>query len=116
MSNARYAVLGATIANNASLSGAVNTDGRTIVAIQMPADWTAASMTFQASADGATYWNVYDSAGTELSFTVAEDRHITVDWTKFLGALYVKVRSGTSGAAVNQGGERVVGLVLREFA
>lgn len=119
MSNARLAVLTATIADGASLSGAVHVDGRSIVGIQMPGTWTSADLTFQVSADGATYGNVYTTAGVELTATngSATSRYIVLDPLNFLGANYIKVRSGTSGSAVNQSGAaRALSVVVREFA
>lgn len=107
-----------TIANGASLSG-VGTipPGFALAAIVMPATWTAASLTFQASHnDGlgaGTYNNVYDVAGTEFQAQASASRWIAIDPVDFLGAPFIKVRSGTSGAAVAQGGNRDLVLVLR---
>ena len=42
-------VSSATIANGASLSGAVYVGNRRLIGIQMPAAWTAAVLTFQVS-------------------------------------------------------------------
>ena len=110
----------ATIANGASLSGAVDVGGvqlggRVIVAIITPAAWTTAALTFQASDDGATFRNVYDEYGTEYTVQAAVDRHILIDAARFAGCRSLKVRSGTSGSAVNQGGDRSIGIVLREI-
>lgn len=102
----------ATIANGASLSAAVGLGLHRVYAIQMPSAWTAASLTFQASYDNSTFANVYDDTGTELTITVAASRFVILDPVKFLGIRAIKVRSGTSGAAVNQGAERLLQLVL----
>jgi len=107
--------LTATIANGASLSGAVNLDERTPVALLMPAAWTAASITFQASLDGTTYYDVYTEAGGEYTLTVDVDQYIIIDPVDLAGARYVKVRSGTGGAAQNQAAARTIGLVVREL-
>ncbi len=111
----------ATIANGASLSDTVKLMSESILAIEMPAAWTAANLTFQAASDSddataATFNNVYDEAGVEYTVTAAASRYIMLDPSYFLGAKWVKVRSGTSGAAVNQGAQRVIGLVTRELA
>lgn len=100
----------ATIANGASLSDAVDITAGLLIAIQMPAAWTAAVLTFQASHDGVTFADVYDSAGAERSVTVAAGRHVTLDTANF-GMRFVKVRSGTAAAPVNQGAQRVLQLV-----
>lgn len=106
----------ATIANATSLSAAVDLNGGILVAIQMPAAWTAAGLTFQGSYDGTTFYNVYDDAGNELTLTTAAQRYLVFDGDvarNLRGIRHIKVRSGTSGAAVNQGAERVLRLVAR---
>ena len=102
------------IALNASLSGAVEIGDAKQIAISMPADWTAANLTFQGSYDGATWWDVYDDAGTEVNVTAAEDRLIVLGTiTKNLRPLrFLKVRSGTAGSAVTQGAARTLHLIL----
>jgi hypothetical protein len=101
-----------TIANGASLSGAVDLKGRKLVAIIMPASWTAASLTFQGSVNDTDYFDLYDGA-TERALTVAASRYVMQNIGDWVGARYLKVRSGTSGSAVNQGGARVITLVVQ---
>lgn len=103
----------ATIANGASLSGAIDLGSTRLAGIQMPAAWTAAALTFQASFDGVTYADVYSTGGTELSYTVAASRFIPLSITDWGGVRYLKVRSGTTGTPVNQGGARTIQLTLR---
>lgn len=102
----------AVIASGESLSGAVDLGGRKLVAIVMPAEWTAAGMTFQASPDGVTYYNVYDGA-TERSLSVAASYYSALNIADWVGIRWVKVRSGTAGSAVNQGAERTITLVVQ---
>ena len=102
----------ATIDNGASLSGVVDLGGRKLVAIVMPASWTAASLTFQASPDGVTYYNVYDGA-TERALVVAASYYSALNIGDWVGFRYLKVRSGTSGTPVNQGGARTLTLVIQ---
>lgn len=103
----------AAIANGASLSGAVDVAGTTLIAIQMPATWTAANLTFQGSADGSIYADVYNDSGDEYSIPVSASHFIMLDQVqnRFRGMRYLKVRSGTSGTPVNQGADRVLSLV-----
>lgn len=103
----------ATIAINESLSGAVDLEGVMVVGIVMPAGWTAADLTFQFSADGTTYGNVYNEAGAEFTIDAAVDRFIQVQPEHFWGARYLKVRSGTAGSAVAQDAARTITLVTR---
>lgn len=102
-----------TIASGASLSGAANIAGRDVVGIVMPAAWTAAALTFQGSADGSAYNDVHDSGGTEVSYTVAASRYVHLGDGALRGMQGLKVRSGTSGTAVNQAAERSIVLLLR---
>lgn len=106
-----------TIASGASLSGAISMhldqNPQVPVALEMPATWTAAGLTFQASYDGVTYNNVYDDGGTELTLTVSSSRHVTLEPRYFVGIRYLKVRSGTSGTPVNQGGDRDINVLTR---
>jgi hypothetical protein len=99
-----------TIANAGSLSGAADLEGKAIAGIVMPADWTAAALTFQVSVDGTNFKNLYNDSGSEVSITVAADTFIrlTAEWK---GIRYIKVRSGTAGVPVAQGAERQIGLV-----
>lgn len=102
----------ATVANGASLSGAIDLGTARLFAIQMPAAWTAASVTFQASSDCSTYANLFNDAGTEVAATVAASQYIVMaSPAAWLGIRCLKVRSGTSGTPVNQGADRVLTIV-----
>lgn len=104
------------IANGAALSNAVNLAnvGR-VVAIQMPAAWTAAGLSFSASADGSTYGpDIVNDAGTAATVTATADDYIALAQTQrdlVNAAKFLKVRSGTSGAPVNQAADRDIILV-----
>lgn len=102
-----------TIANAQSLSGAIDLEKLGLQAIDMPDAWTAASLTFQVSEDGVTFLNLYDNSG-EVTITTAASRRVILPKDIFsLGFRYLKVRSGTAGAAVNQAAERVLTLIKR---
>ena len=103
----------ATIANAASLSGGVDLSAERLHRIVMPGTWTAAALTFQASRDGTNYNDLYTEFGEyQIASGVAGiSREIVVDPSVFSGVRYLKVRSGTSAAAVNQGGSRDLILV-----
>jgi hypothetical protein len=104
-----------TIASGASLSAAVSLGDNTLVAIQMPSGWDAASITFQGSHNGETWNDVYD-AGTELSLTVAASRYQILDPAKLRGLRFLKLRSGATGEAVNQTADRVLNLISHPVA
>lgn len=101
----------ATIASGASLSAAVPLYGYVFCGIYMPASWTAAAITLQASDDGSTWYDVYND-GTEVSITAAAGQYIALDSSLFLGIRQLKVRSGTSATPVNQAAERTVKLMV----
>lgn len=103
-----------TIASGTSLSGVVDTGGATPLAIIMPASWTTANLTFQASANNSTYNNLYKDDGTEYTVTAAASEYIRLVAADFVGIRYLKVRSGTSGTPVTQGADRIVTVVTRE--
>lgn len=102
----------ATIANGASLSGAVEIDGATLVGVVMPAAWTTANLTLQMSADDSNFANVYDELGSEKTITAAASRYILLNPSDYLGSNSLKIRSGTSGTPVNQGGDRTITIIL----
>lgn len=110
-----------TIANGASLSGAMACDSRSLVGIIMPTAWTAAGLTFQAGGFNAAdlsigrFQNMHNAAG-ELTYPADASLYIAVDTLDFLGAQQVKVRSGTAGTPVAQGAARELYLVFRAFA
>lgn len=105
----------ATIANGASLSDAVALGNGRVCGIQMPSAWTAAGLTFQGSVDGgSTYQNIYDGATERLITSAAAVASVTLsldgrDWAAFT---HIKIRSGTSGTPVNQGGSRALVCAL----
>lgn len=108
-----------TIANGASLSSAaaVGGKGAIVTAIIMPAAWTAAGLSFQASHDGTTWYEVIKTDGNAVEVTApAADEWIVLPTTLIGPVPYLKVRSGTSAAPVNQLAERTLTLVSRNVA
>ncbi len=100
------------IANGASLSGIANVPDGEVVAIQLPTI-TSAAVTFQASWDGTNFFDLYDKAGTEVtlgSATTGNRFHEAPEAVRSVP--YLKVRSGTTAAAVNQGAARTITLVV----
>lgn len=109
-----------TIASGASLSGAVDLEGFAVVAIEMPAAWTAAGITFQAaSLSGGTYLDVYDDAGAEVAISAGASRVIAVtgaDADALAPLQFIKIRSGTGGVPVAQAAERKLRLICKSSA
>jgi len=106
--------LPAAIANGASLTDALDLGGLRLFGVVMPAAWTAANLTFQTSYDGGATWaDVYDVNGNELTATAAASRFIALDPANFAAVQRIKVRSGTAATPVAQGAARSLTLVLR---
>lgn len=106
----------ATITSGQAVSAVVDVEGPwRPIGIIMPAAWTAANLTFSVAVDGSTYNDLYDDLGTEVVVTAAASRFIALPPTMFAGLLQFKVRSGTAGTPVNQGGDRTVTIVGRPY-
>ena len=102
-----------TIANGASLSGAADLGTYILCGLIPDSAWDTNDITFQVSYDNSNWYDLYKE-GTEytLSGAVAQDWQ-GVDVELFLAVPYVKVRSGTTGSAVNQSGDTVITLITR---
>ncbi|SHF52013.1 hypothetical protein SAMN02745157_2287 [Kaistia soli DSM 19436] len=100
----QVSVFSASIAAAGTLSGAVDLGLYRLCRIVMPASWTAAVLTFQTSPDGTNWYDLYDAGGSEYTVQAGAGRGIVVPLSDFLGTRYLKIRSGTSGAAVAQSG------------
>ena len=77
MSDPRTDMLIAKIvaATSTTVASAVNCQGRTLVAIELPATFASTSLTFQGDVDGdGTYRAIYGSDGNALTWTVANSR------------------------------------------
>jgi hypothetical protein len=105
-------VLTATIANGASLSDAIHVGAGTLVGIQLPTI-TSAALTFQGSHDGTTFAEVVDASGNAVTYQASTGAIYIKAPADLVGVPYVKVRSGTSGAAVAQGAARSISLIVK---
>lgn len=119
-------ILTVTIAAGESLSSAAALAGRRLVGIGIPAEWDAAGVGFHVSYDdGTTYvqlcaprWlaapphSVDEVELLAASIPTAEAIVISLDYLRFLPVTHVKVRSQTTGSAVNQTAARTVKLFV----
>jgi hypothetical protein len=104
------------IASGTSLSAAVPLGSKVLIGIGMPAvGWDAAALTFQGSLDGGITWlELMNDASAAISAAVAAGQFIMLSTLFSWRAInHIKVRSGTSGAPVNQTADRTLTLVLR---
>lgn len=105
----------ATIADGASLSGAIDVLGWEVVSIEQAASCEGTKFSFQGSLDGVTFVDLYDETGTEISVTksatLAQILYLKQD-IRLRGFSQIKIRSGLTGAATNQTGDAsiLVGL------
>lgn len=105
-----------TVAAGATgLGTVIDLGGMQVGAIQMPATWAAAAITFQASADGVTYQDLYDDGGLEVSVTAVQGHCVALNTNALnLAALrYIKPRSGTSATPVNQTAGAILTFILK---
>lgn len=111
--NSQVSATSATIANAASVTGAIDLGTGRLARIVIPAAWTTANLTFQTSYDGTNYADLYDASGTEYTVQVGGvSRAILLPIADWLGVRYLKIRSGTSGSPVAQGGSRTLNLAV----
>jgi hypothetical protein len=105
-----YVQVGGTVATGAATSASA-----TLLAVQLPAAWTAAVLTLQASRDGAVWVDLYDRFGAEVTLQAAASRRVLVEPSLVAGVEFLRVRSGTAATPVNQGADRDVVLLFRQF-
>lgn len=101
-----------TIASAGSLSAGVFIGGCVVSSLEMDATWTAAAISFQGSSDGVTYKDLHNVSG-EVTWTPVQGTIRTVDAIDFWAIPYLKVRSGVSGAVVNQAAKRTLKFLCR---
>lgn len=97
----------ATIASAASLSGPVCVGAGVPLAVQMPAAFTGAELTFQGSVDGTTYQNVVDG-GSEVSVTVAASQNVPLPASVLAAFTFIKLRSGTAAVPTAEAADRTL--------
>ena len=111
-----WEALPANIASGASITDAINLGGLRVFGIVIPAEWTAANLTFQASFDaGATWVNIFDKAGDEFTVSASASRYVILDPIDFAAIQMLKIRSGMSATPVTQTALRDINLVLRRI-
>jgi hypothetical protein len=101
-----------TILSGASITSSIKLGNRIPVGIIIPAAWTAADLTFQTSWDDTTFYDVYGVEGTEIGLDTVAGGLCSIDYANLFGiGPYLKIRSGPTALAVNQGADRVLILI-----
>ena len=101
-----------TITSGQSESSVLELVSETLVGIYMPAAWDAADLAFLAGSDGQSFSEIHEF-GSALTAQAAAGQYIPLDFAKFVGAAYIKVRSESGGSVVNQTAERILTPVFR---
>jgi hypothetical protein len=101
-----------TVANGASLSGAASLKELKVLAFVTDAAWDTNAVTFQGSFDGTNFFNLWNDSAEYSIAAVPASTLVAINPVNFMGLHSVKVRSGTSAAAVNQVGATVVTLIV----
>ncbi len=99
-----------TIENGGTTSGTIDLQGRGLVMVILPASFTGTAITFQASPDNSTFYDLYNTANTQLSMTVTQGRAYMIDPGDLVGVRYLKLKSGSA-----EGAERTITLISREL-
>lgn len=102
-----------TWAAGASLSDEQDLAGYVPAALVMSATWDTANITLTATRN-SSHLDVYDEAGSEVTFVVAASRYVTLNPTPLRGLQKVKLRSGTTGTPVAQSAATTVTLLARK--
>lgn len=106
----------AAIAAGSAVSAPVSVGSFRLFGLVMPAAWTAAVITFLVSFDGGATWsNMYDKNGAEISVAAGVSRYIALDPAEFAAVPMIKLRSGTAAAPVNQVAAASISLILRSI-
>lgn len=99
------------IASGQTVSAALDLQGLALTAIQIPAAFTGASITFQGSFDNSTFQAIYNTSNTAYSITVGTSRTYAINPADFAGFRYIKIVSASA-----EGAERTIVVSSREAA
>lgn len=100
----------AVIASSGTTSGNLATNGGGLVGLIMPAAFTGTTMTFNGSDDGANFYALYNTSGTQLSITVAVNRMILFTPGDLVGPQFIQLVSGST-----EGSSRTIQCIVRSF-
>ena len=90
-------------------------DSEIVMAVEMPASWTTANVTFLAGTTPALIQSYYRQ-GIELSLAVSAASFQELDALGyFTSARYLQLRSGTSAIPVNQASTRTLIIITIEL-
>lgn len=111
---AQRLVLTTTISIGENLSTPVNLGTGLLVGLIVPANWTNAPITFQTSADGTTFTDLFDGS-TERALaadSIVPGRTIALPYSDWFQSVALRIRSGATDNPVNQSAARTIQLVV----
>jgi hypothetical protein len=111
-------VIAASIASGQNLSGEIDLGGKSLVGIEVPANWTTAAISLQASPDGGVTWcELVDQTATAIGCSSLAGGtlvyFVAVDPTKLRGVRSIKIRSGTQATPVTQANTVALSVLVR---
>ena len=102
-----------TIPSAQAVSDAIDVRGYSVVGVLLPAAWTAASLTFQGSADGSNFGYLSDSTGAEISVAspgATKLVNFSASWFQACG--WIRLVSGPNAAVIPQAASRSLVVIL----
>jgi hypothetical protein len=108
---ARFVQKSATIAAGESLSTVIDCGTGAPVFLHMPDEWTPSRLSFQVSADGVNFKNLFNDSAQEIAFNIGAGTSVPLDtiWTP---VIWLKVRSGTYELPVPQAADREIVVTI----
>jgi hypothetical protein len=120
MPSSTRATVTATIASGASQSGVIDLTNTALLGFIAPAGWTAAALNIEVSADNVNWvtTGIIDWYGLAVGSwsSLTAGAAYAVDAASMLPWRYVRFRSGTFSAQVNQGAQRDFTVITRPLA
>ena len=98
------------VSEDATNSSSINADNMLLCGVVFPAAMTGTTITFDYSVDGSNWVDVFETDGTEVSYTVSAGNVVRVDpsgWA-FASNGYLRITSGATEAA-----DRKIKLLFR---
>ena len=98
------------VSDNATISSGVSTDGMLLTGLVFPAAMTGTEVTFDFSIDGTNWYDVVETDGTAVTYTVTAGDAVRVDpsgWA-FASSGFIRVTSGRTETA-----DRSIKLIFR---
>lgn len=113
MANSYPTTFPCTIENDAAASEVINLGGKTLVGLEIPAEFDGAAITIAASVLHPTLVkDVYDTEGTLMTIDAAASHYIAVNPVATHGFVFVRLTSDTN----QSGGNTIITLVVRDMS